>query len=185
MVLMRVFKITLCLFLFLTLTSCAVNYDIISDTEPNVNFRQYRTYAIIHDDHGFEIGANPINEQRIDAAIEKEVTAIGYEHSEDPDLHISWFVKVNTKLEKGIYNTYYNKWRSPRAIEVYEYQEGSLVVDIVDTNTGKVVWHVKVSSNITAEIPDVEEKINKVVKEIFNSYKKDSGIQKVNIYAIK
>lgn len=182
---MRFFKTVLFLFLVLTIMSCAIKYDIISDTEESINFRKYKTYAIIHDDHGFEIGTNPINKLRIDSAIESEVMAIGYEHSEDPDLQISWFVKVDTKLEQGVYNAYYSKWRSPRAIEVYEYQVGTLVVDIVDSNTGKVVWHVKVSGNITEEIPNVEVKIKEVVKEIFNSYKKDSGINKINAYAIK
>lgn len=182
---MRFFKIFLCFSLLLTMVTCAVKYDIVSDTESDINFRKYKTYAIIHDGHGFEIGTNPINKQRIDSAIESEVSAIGYEHSEKPDLQISWFIKVDTKLEQGVYNAYYNKWRSPRAIAVYEYQEGSLVIDIVDNETGEVVWHVKVSGNITEEIPNVDQKIKQVVKEIFNSYKKDSGIKKVNAYAIK
>ena len=59
------------------------------------------------------------------------------------------------------------------------------MIDIVDNETGEVVWHVKVSGNITEEIPNVDQKIKQVVKEIFNSYKKDSGIKKVNAYAIK
>jgi hypothetical protein len=182
---MRFFKTLLCLALILTISSCAIKYDIVTDTESNINFKKYKTYAIIHDDHGFELGANFINKQRIDSAIESEIVAIGYEHSEKPDLQISWFIKVDTKLEQGIYNTYYSKWRSPRAIEVYEYQEGSLVIDIVESETGKVVWHGKVSGNITEEVPNVEEKIKQVVKEIFSSYKKDSGIKKINTYAIK
>ena len=181
----RFFKMLLGLFLLMTIVSCAVKYDLVSDIDSNIDFKKYKTYAIIHDDHGFEIGTNPINKQRIDNAIESEVIAIGYEPSDNPDLQISWFIKVDTKLEKGIYNTYYSQWRSPRAIEVYEYKEGSLVVDIIDRVTGKVVWHVKVSSDISAEIPNVEEKIKQVVKEIFNSYKKDSGVKNVNAYAIK
>ena len=182
---MKILQYILALFIFLTAYSCAFKYDIESDKELNVNFNKYRTFTIIHDDHGFELGANPINKQRIDRAIEKEFKAIGYEYSEEPELQISWFIKVDTKLEQGIYNTYYSRRMYDRSIEVYEYQIGSLVIDIVDARSGQVVWHCKASAKVYDEMPDVENKINEVVKEIFKSYKKDIGINERNGYVFK
>ena len=95
------------------------------------------------------------------------------------------FVKIDTKLEQGIYNAYYKKWRYPKAVDVYEYQEGTLVIDIVDMRTGQVIWHAKASSRVEEEMPKLGGKIKDVVKKIFNSYKNDTGIKKVNAYAIK
>lgn len=172
-------------YLMVVLMSCASTYEFTSDTEPNVNFKHFSTYSILHDSHGFEQGTDTLNRRRIDEAIEEEVEKMGYEFSDNPDLQISWFIKVDTKLEQGVYNAYYSKWRSPRAIDVHEYQEGSLVLDFVDTHTGKIVWHIKVSSKIDDKIKNIDQEIKKVVKEIFKSYKKDSGIKKVNAYAVK
>ncbi len=169
----------------MTFTSCAFQYDIISDKETDINFKKYRTFDIIHDDHGFEKGANPINKQRIDRAVEKEFQEIGYFYSENPDLQIYWFIIVDTELEAGIYNAYYSRWRYPRAVDVYEYQVGSLVIDIIDTRSGQVVWHAKASGRVDEGMPDVEDKINQVVKEIFTNYKRDTGINKIKAYAFK
>jgi len=173
------------LLILLTVYSCGVNFNIVSDKENDINFDKYKSFAIIHDDHGFEKGANPINKQRIDRAIENEFREMGYVDSENSDLQISWFIKVDTKLEHGIYNAYYSRWRYPRTIEVYQYQVGSLVIDIVDASTGQVVWHAKASSKVYDDMPDVENKIKKVVREMVKSYKKDTGIKKINRYVFK
>lgn len=171
--------------LLLALESCAVKYEIVSDRDDKAVFEKYKTYTIIHDDHGFEIGTNPLNKVRIDKAIESEMEDIGYEYSINPDLEVSWFIKVDTELEQGIYNAYYSKWRTPMPIDVHEYQVGSLVVDIIDVQSGKVVWHVKLSGKVEDELPEIERKINKAVKQIFNAYKKDTGVKKIKAYAIE
>ena len=182
---MKTLKSCLLFGVLMLVYSCGVTYDIVSDKEKDINFEQYKTYAIFHNDHGFEKGANPINKQRIDRAIEQEFGEIGYTQSYNPDLVISWFIKVDTKLEQGIYNAYYSKWQYPRAIDVYEYQVGSLVIDIVDTNTYQVVWHAKASSKVDHNMSDVENKINETIKEMFKSYKKDTGINKIKVYVFK
>jgi len=165
--------------------SCAFKYDITTEIETDANFDHYTTFTIIHSGHGFEIGTNPIHMQRINSAIEKEFKEIGYEYAEDPDLQIFWFVKIDTKLEQGIYNAYYSKRNHRQAIEIYEYQVGSLVIDIIDALSGKVVWHGIVSANLNDGIQDAEIKIKEAVKEVFKSYKKDIGIYERNGYVYK
>ncbi len=165
--------------------SCAFQYDIVSEVEHEIDFRAYKTFSIVHDTHGFEIGAEPETKKKINQAIEKEFRDIGYEYLREADLQIAWFIKLDTKLEQGVYNSYYSKWRYPRAMDVYEYQEGSLVIDIIDARTGQVIWHAKASGKVEKDMPDVEEKINQVVKELFKSYRKDTGINKIKDYAYK
>jgi len=171
--------------MILSIQSCAFQYDIVSEAESDTDFQMYKTFNIIHDNHGFEIGADPVNKKRIDQAVQKEFRDIGYVYAKKPDLQIAWFIKMDTKLEQGIYNAYYTKWRYPRAMDVYEYQQGSLVIDVIDTRTGMVVWHAKVSGKVEEGMPDVEDKIKKVVRELFKSYRKDTGINKIKVYAFK
>lgn len=165
--------------------SCAVNYEIVSEKEENTNFSKFRSYTIIHDDHGFEIGADPIYMERIDQAVTRELEDMGYVETEDPDLLVTWFIKIDTKLEQGIYNAYYSKWRYPRAVDVYEYKEGSLVIDLIDSKNGEVVWHAKVSNKVTEGMPNIESKIKEVVKALFKSYRKDTFTKKIITYAFK
>ncbi|MDF1697964.1 MAG: DUF4136 domain-containing protein [Saprospiraceae bacterium] len=182
---MRAIYFILIIICFGTIFSCSINYDLITHRNEEVDFRRYKTYAIVHDDHGFELNSDTIHKHHIDAAIKKEFERIGYVESNYPDLHIFWFVKVDTKLEPGLYNTYYQRWRSPKAIEVHEYQEGALVIDLVDTDSGEVIWHAKVKGEIDEKMKDVQTKVKKVVKEIFKSYKADTGIDKIESYVFK
>lgn len=171
--------------IIMTFVSCAVNYEIVSKKEQSTAFSTHKSFAIIHDDQGFEMKTNPIDKHRIDRAIENELLQMGYLYSKTPDFEVRWFVTVDTKLESGVYNTYYSQWRSPKSIEVYEYTEGSLVVDIIDAKVGSIVWHATATGKIDDEVPDVDQKIKEVVKQIFKKYKKDTGIKKINAYAIK
>lgn len=182
---MKCLQVWLVSIVILMMTSCAVHYELFTEAEGGTNFRDYVTFSII--ENTTEIGMPIDTSQRIqfDKAIEEEFEDIGYLLSNDPDLKIAWFIKEDTALEPGVYNAYYSKWRSPKAMQVYEYQMGSLVLDIIDTSTEKIIWHGRVSGRIDKGELDIEREIQKIIKEMFKSYKKDTGIKKVNAYASK
>ena len=122
---MKCLHVWLVSIIILTMTSCAVHFELYSEAEEGTNFKDYATFSIIQ--NTAEIGAPMDTSQRIqiDKAIEEEFEEIGYLLSKDSDLKIAWFIKEDTALEPGIYNAYYSKWRSPKAMQVYEYQVGS------------------------------------------------------------
>jgi len=173
---MQTLKFLTMSFIIVLLSACGTTYSIISDREDGIDFDQYKTYLVLQHDHGFPTGANPINHQRIDRAIDANMQELGYLQEKNPDLLIAWFVKVETKKDVMTYQNYYRRWNVPTTINVYEYQEGSLVIDIIDPKIGQVVWHGKASDRVYDDMPNIDKKIKEVVKSMFRRYKKDTGI---------
>jgi Domain of unknown function (DUF4136) len=103
---------------------------------------------------------------------------LGYQKKEEPDLLVSWFVTVKNVTEYDYYYNFYGRWRYPTYQTVYEYQEGTLVVDIINRASNQVVWHGKTSDRVYEGMPDVEKKINSAVNAMFKQYAKDSKWKK-------
>ncbi len=161
--------------LALILVSCNPS-RIISDYEKSTDFKQYKTFAMHEHGDNFPIGANPFNKQRIEQAIEKEMIGQGYQKSENADLAVSWFVKVDVHHYLDDHRDYYGRWRSEniREINWYEYKVGTLVIDLLDIKQNKAVWHGAISGNIEG-LKKVEEKINKAVRDLFDRYQEEIG----------
>ena len=163
--------------IFLVLASCNDSYRIASDYEKGVDFSSFKTYRILDHKHGFPIGANPINKQRINRAVENELKTLGYEKSDKPDLLVAWFVTVRNVKSVDVYRDYYRGWRYIQYADVYEYKEGTLVIDIIDRTNKQVVWHGKTSGQVYEDMPDVEGKINAAVKAMIKKYAKDAKLE--------
>jgi hypothetical protein len=82
--------IALISFLF---TACAPTYHITSDYERGVNFSAYSTYQLLQHKEEFKVGVNPINRQRIERAILREMDVLGYRTAAYPDLLVAFFCK--------------------------------------------------------------------------------------------
>ncbi len=174
---MKIKNLLLLTALALLISGCAT-YNISSDYEKGTDFSSFHTYKIMNHDHGFPVGANPINKQRIDRAINKEMAARGYTIADNPDLLVSWFVKVKDVKEVDIYHKHYLRYNNYHHVEVHEYQEGSLVIDLVDRANNQVVWHAKTTGTVYEGMTDVEEKINEAVAAMFKKYSKDAKVRK-------
>lgn len=155
------------------IASCStirVNSDYISQTD----FNQYKTYQIIQPDGDFPVGINPINQQRIETAIKTTLTDCGYHYADEhPDLQVAYFVKIDTEHAYNSYTSYYGvRWRgvTTTEVDIWERREGTLVIDLIDTRTEKVVWHGTATDTITENSKNIERKINDAVAAIFNQY---------------
>lgn len=175
---MKIPEIFFALLTIVLIAACSTTYVIRSDYEKDINYAAFKTYNILNHDHGFPQGANPINKQRIERAIHKEVGALGFEKSEDPDLEVSWFVKVaNVKgVDVDMYREYYGQWYLHPYRRVYEYREGTLVVDIIDRANRQVVWHGKTTDRVYENMENLEEKINKAVNAMFVKFAEDAKL---------
>lgn len=175
---MKIQKMLLLSFVAFLFASCATTYSVTSDYEKGVNFSSYKTFQILKQKKGFPVGANPINKQRIDRAILKEMNEFGFDTSKDPDLLVSWFVKVKTIKEMNVYHDYYGRWRGRNWVEVNEYDEGTLIIDLVDRKSKQVVWHGVTSGRVYENMPDVENEINEAVKALFEKFAKDAKLSR-------
>ncbi len=144
-----------------------------SDYDPAANFSGLKTYAWLPEPEtgGDENKArNPLMDAYIRTAIEQGLAAKGYTQSESPDFQVGYHASLAGKQSVQVYNTYYGYgpgWYGPAVIapapvaQVYEYAEGTLLIDIVDPAARKLMWRGSANADLNRN-PSTEEKQRKV-----------------------
>ena len=136
----------------LTLCACA-SAQVKTDYDERADFDRYRTYALergqVVSDQQPEVPANPLVEDRISRAISLELSKRGLRPApkDQADLIATYTAGARDKQELvtavspavGPYDEWY--W-GPGFEDVWveEYREGTLVIDLVDASTRKLVW---------------------------------------------
>lgn len=85
---------------------------------------------------------NPFFQDFLQGAIEKRLAAKGYVRAQagPPELLIHYHAAVNQKVDIYEADTRYGYCYDNCQPQVVDVEQGTLVVDIVDTKTNKVVW---------------------------------------------
>jgi hypothetical protein len=159
-------------------TSIQTNYDY----DVNANFEQYGTYNWIPrqkapaGNASRAIESNDLLDKRIktnvDAVLQEKGMALD---TNNPDMLVNYYVGVQDKVQVADYgyrySDYYWGWGG-REIDVYNYEEGTLMLDFIDAATQKLVWRgagaVAVDPNMNPQKQD--ELVRKVVGKILSKY---------------
>ncbi len=176
---MRASKFFILSLTVILLASCS-SVRVSGDYTKGTDFQQFKTYKIVQQEENFPVGVNAINQQRIEVAIKATLTEYDYLFADQrPDLLVSYFVKINSKKAYDTYTTYYGgRWRGVMItdVDVREYQEGTLIIDLIDAKTKQVVWHGAATDVVSKDMKNVEEKINEAVGAIFQKYFSQAGL---------
>jgi hypothetical protein len=147
--------------LVLGLASCSTlqtstNYDLNAVQELN----SFRTYAWLPMKQGSDPRIyNSIIQARVQQAVDNELQARGYrkvEPGQNPDFKVGWHGAIDERVGVDIINNYYgyawDPWYDPfygpvayggagvPETVVREYREGTLILDVVDGDSNKLVW---------------------------------------------
>lgn len=127
-------------------TACAT-MNVSSHVQHGLDIAQYRTYdwgaadALPTGDP--RLDQDPYFQDRVQGAFEKQMAAHGFERagSERPDLLIHYHASINRRLDvnRADHSRGYCYDEDCRA-RVIEYEAGTLVLDIVDARTNRVIW---------------------------------------------
>jgi hypothetical protein len=166
---------------FMALTGCSgvsVNHDYDHDAD----FRKYTDYdwmsgpTVAIGDARAAKQQNTLLDQRIRRAVDTQLAGRGLkQNSSNPDLIVVYHTgledKVNVTDWGYTYGSYYWGWGG-RAIDVYQYQEGTLIVDLIDAGTQMLVWRGWATKTIedNPSPEKVEYNINSIVEKIFRDY---------------
>ena len=183
----------ICLFvllLFLLAAGGCSTVRVNSDYDPSYNFSTIHTYG-----WGFseavddEFAGNPFLKKRIMASIDTYLQARGYRLAE-PDLADVQVVLQAVVKEKmrvtdwgGPHGYYRDPWYDPwwgggaygGRVDVSYYQEGTLVIDMVDSSTKTMIWR-GVGTGIVGQYADQDKQraaIDKYVREILDQFPPD------------
>ncbi len=158
-----------------------VNYDYDTTT----NFVQYRTYKWAPDpDNPTQVqDANRASQRsgllsnRIKSAVEYELEAKGLTKTEgDADLLVVFHLGTQEKIQVTDWGYRYSDYYwgyGGRQMDVYQYQEGQMIIDLVEEKTHNLVWRGTGKGVVdqTQKSPEeMQAKINDVVAQIMANF---------------
>ncbi len=172
----------------MALTACASTPSVYSSQKPNVDFSSYETYGYVA-----QVGTDrpdaptPLLTQFLKAAIDREMQALGFRYAEeDPDLLVNFFVETRERIESrpgpppGPYLGFgyftfrrglYAGWRAYPQVEVNQYTEGTLNIDVADARQRELIWEGVAIGRVTrAARRDVQGAVDSVVPQIFAEF---------------
>lgn len=151
------------------LAGCA-SMNVSSHIERGVNFSQYVTYDWGPPDNlpvgDPRLDNNPFFNDYLQGAIEKKMAAKGFERAagKETDLLIHYHASVNQRLDVYRADQQYGYCYGDCEPQVVDFEQGTLVIDIVDAKTKKVVWRGWAQDTMTGVI-DNQERLQKQVDE--------------------
>jgi hypothetical protein len=153
----------------LTLAGCAT-MNVSAHVERNVNFADFVTYDWGPPDNlpvgDPRLDNNPFFNDYLQGAIEKQLAAKGYERGlgGTPDLLIHYHASVNQKLDVYEVDHSYGYCYGNCEPQIVDFEQGTLIVDIVDAKSKKVVWRGWAQDSMNGII-DNQDRLEKQVEE--------------------
>jgi len=163
---MKALCFTLSLLLCGALISCS-SVAVKSDFDANANFTEYKTFDFMPHPSG-----NPLHNKRVEAAIEQELVAKGMQKQTAgrPDLLVAYHTNVKDKIDVDTYGYRYGRYgrRVGTYTTVQKYQQGTLVVDLVDAKEKELVWRGWAKGEVNDSVS--KEKVDDTVGKILDKY---------------
>ena len=131
----------------LATTSCAIGMSVGSHMERGLDFSQYRTFDWGPADSlptgDPRLDQNPFFKDHVQGAVEKQLAARSMQLSTSgaPDLLIHYHANIRQRIEVNRIDRGYGYCSAGDCPpETIVYEAGTLVLDIVDPRTNKLVW---------------------------------------------
>jgi len=149
---------------------------IYSDFDHNISINKYKTFGWT-DYEKLEIKNNPLYDEQTEKVIRREVALRlnkkGYVFSElQPDLRMHYHIVLEGWANNpDPFGYEYDSYWLNREIHLYEYREGTLIIDLVDPKTDFLVWRGWVVNFKNQKKPSqIEKQIKKATPKIFESF---------------
>jgi hypothetical protein len=140
----------------------------------------YRTYAWLPTPQGADPRVyNPLVGQRVMDAVDRELASRGYRKvDQNPDFNIGWHGAINQKLDvntvSSAYGYTWDPWYSPMGpyTTVNEYEEGTLILDVVDAPSNKLVWRGTAQAELSENPSEQQrqERTQEAVEKILEKF---------------
>lgn len=162
-------------------SACAPSVKVSSDHDRAVNFSAYKTFSM------YEMKAhnvNQLNQDRIEKYIRQEMSKRGYvENNNNPDLKVNAVTVLKNRRGVSTTTTYsaygifyrpYAAWAVPvsghTSVSTYNYKDGSLVIDVIDTKANKMIWTGSAVAELYNQPKNPEEAIGVTIAKIMANY---------------
>lgn len=172
-------KRTILAVLLTLLLGCSPEIMVYTDHDPAYNLADYRTFGWMQDRDN-ESDKNPLyynelNDKRIKTAVQQELTNRGYRLVyEQPELSIHYHIIIEDRevIANEPHGFHYGPYWLRMHSHAYEYREGTLIIDLMDTRTNQLVWRGWAVAALDEDYtPDkIDQLIRTAVAEIFKKF---------------
>jgi len=176
---LRILTVVTALVLTAGCSTLTVNYDY----DNNVDFTEFKTFSWMAKPAGVPVNALEAQGQSglLDGRIREAIAAVmadrGFtEDANAPDLlaihHLGHQEKVQVTDWGYRYSDYYWGYGS-RQIDVHQYTEGTLIIDLVDAETKSLVWRgsgTGVVEKVQRSPEEQQRKVNDVIMQIMVNF---------------
>ena len=167
----------------LVLASCTTTPEIASDYDHSANFASYHTFTLMQREHrGIP---NPLVAIRAEEEIKQDLQLAGYTLVADPtnaDFTVDFTIGSQERTDIAAYPaTYPGPWPllGPswgNNLDVRQYREGTLAIDVFDGHTHRPVWHGSAQKELTRkDLEQSAEPISKAVSSVLAKFPPGRG----------
>jgi hypothetical protein len=164
--------------LFLLTIGCSEQLRVRSDYDKDVNLRLYKTYSWLPVKE-IESKTNPLiynelTDKRIKRAVDAQLKVKSIEYTSDsPDLRVHYHIVIENKsmVRPAAYGYNYSSYWIRNQMDVYQYREGTLIIDLMDAKNNNLIWRgwgTAVLNDSTIDL--TEEEINDAVYKILKEF---------------
>jgi hypothetical protein len=169
--------------LFSCVTGCS-SIDVKTDFDETADFSKFRTFAFagMTDLNRAGVLSNSLMRKRIESAIARELTKKGLTHVEldqNPDLLVHYWMGIKDKQtidatapSMGAYGWHgrYGYGAGYTGVTTYEYRQGTLITDLIESSKKELVWRVTVAANLEDTPQENIELGNQAITKAFENY---------------
>ncbi len=166
--------------LLVSLTGCS-SLTVKYDYDQDAHWAKYRTYGWMektqqNTDPTSPVADTGLFQQRVQASVNLVMADRRITTSADPDLLVIYHLGSAEKIQVTDWGYRYSDYYwgyGGRQIDVYQFTEGTLVIDLVDAETQQLVWRGTGTKVIdqTQDSPEVmQDRLNKIVNKIMESF---------------
>ena len=148
--------------------------SVMQDYDPEYDFSKLKTFGFLPIPE--EAGIDQLNANRFGDAIKNEMTAKGYTVSENADFGVAILFGKQTKTNITSYGYgyghYWGRYGGTTNIDVSQYDEGTLIIDVIDMNKKELVWRGTGTGalNPNATVEERTANINNAVAQILAQF---------------
>ena len=148
------------------------------DFDPTADLSRYRAYAWGSGDADVSgdprLDANPFFDSRVRSAVEQQLVAKGFQKvsPDSAELLINYHAAICERVDVLSVNGECG-YEDSYETRVIEYDEGTLILDIAEARTGKVVWRGWAQTNVDHVFSDprlMEERIQEATRRLFERF---------------
>lgn len=160
----------------LLMAGCSNQITVKSDYDKDVNIALYKTYAWLPSKE-IESKTNPLvynelTDKRIKQAVETELQNKGIQFATNPDLRVHYHIIIDNRsaVRPTIYGYNYSNYWMRNQVDVFQYREGTLIIDLMDSKNNNLIWRgwgisVLNDSDVSLTEDEINDAVIKILKE--------------------